>query len=117
MMKNKIIPVMISEKEWFKPNAVEISPAPLSRNTISKLVNIMVTGLNFASHETITAVKPWLFVIVVVTVWFIPPTSKSPASPQRAPDKSIVRMITLLTFIPTYLAVLSLSPTTAISYP
>ena len=115
MMKNKIIPVSISENDWLSPNEVDISPAPLSRKMIKKLVNIIVIGLNLASHDTITAVNPCPELIVVVIVWLIPPTRISPARPPQAPDKSIVLMIIFSVFMPTYFAVFSLSPTTAIS--
>ena len=117
MMKNKIIPVSISENDWLSPNEVDISPAPLSRKMIKKLVNIIVIGLNLASHDTITAVKPWPELMVVVMVWLIPPTRIQPAKPQSAPERIMVRMIIFSVFIPTYFAVFSLSPTTAISYP
>ena len=36
----------------------------------------------------------------VETVWWMPPTSRSPATPQIAPLKSIVRMMTRGTFMP-----------------
>ncbi len=117
IIKNKIIPVIMSAKDWLSPNAVDISEAPRSKNTIKKLVNIMVMGLNFASHETMTAVKPCPPAIVVVTVWFMPPTSNKPTIPQMAPDKSMVLTMIFGTFMPTYLAVRTLSPTTDISYP
>ena len=85
------------------------------RKTIRKLVRIIQMGLNLASHETMTAVKPRPSTMVVVSVWFVPPTSSRPARPQIAPDSSMVRMMTFSTLMPTYLAVRSLSPTTAIS--
>ena len=68
MMKNSIMPVRMSPKAWFRPRAVEISLAPLSINTRRRLVKIIVMGLNFASQETITAVKPRPPAIVVVMV-------------------------------------------------
>lgn len=68
MIKNKIMPVRISENDWFRPKLVEISLAPLFRKIIRKLVKIIVNGLNFAIQETITAVKPCPFATVVVTV-------------------------------------------------
>ena len=58
MIKNRMIPVRISAKDWFSPKVVEISLAPLFKNTMRKLVKAMVKGLNFAIQETITAVKP-----------------------------------------------------------
>ena len=36
MIKNRITPVRISEKDRFRPKFVEISPAPLSRKTSRK---------------------------------------------------------------------------------
>ena len=101
MMKNRMMPVRISEKEWFRPKAVEISPAPRSRNTSSREVKTMMMGLNFASHDTMTAVKPRPPAIVVVTVWLMPPTSSRPARPQIAPESAIVRMMTFSTLMPT----------------
>ena len=68
MMKNRIIPVRISANDWFRPNVVEISLAPRFMKIIRKLVKIMANGLNFAIHDTITAVNPCPFAIVVVTV-------------------------------------------------
>ena len=40
-------------------------------------------------------------VIVVVSVWSVPPTSSMPARPQTAPESSIVRMMTRSTLMPT----------------
>ena len=65
--------------------------------------------------STIIAVNPRPFATVVVMVWFVLPTSNKPATPQTAPERSIVRIITFLTLIPMYLAVFSDSPTTEIS--
>ena len=76
---------------------------------------IITNGLNLDSHATMMAVKPLPPAVSVLIVWFVPPTSKSPAIPQIAPDTMRVLIITFLTFIPTYFAVFSLSPTTAIS--
>ena len=68
MMKKRITPVRMSPKDWFRLKRVAISPAPRERKTSRKLVRIIQTGLNFASHETMTAVKPRPAVIVVVSV-------------------------------------------------
>ena len=57
-MKNRIIPVRISENEWLRPKFVDIALAPLSRNASSMLAKIMIMGLNFASQDIMTAVKP-----------------------------------------------------------
>ena len=84
-----------------RPKSVEISLAPRSRNTSSRLVKIMMMGSNFASQETMTAVKPRPPTIVVVTVWLMPPTSSRPARPQTAPDKAMVRIMTFSTLMPT----------------
>ena len=62
--------------------------------------NTMTMGLNFASHETITAVKPRPPTIVVVRVWSVPAVSRSPIRPQIAPESTIVRMITRSTLMP-----------------
>ena len=61
----------------------------------------MKTGLNFASQETMTAVKPRPPARVVVMVWSVPATSSRPATPQMAPESSSVRMMTRSTFMPT----------------
>ena len=58
MMKKMMMPLRMSANDWLSPNTVEISPAPRERNTSRKLVRIILMGLNFASHETMTAVKP-----------------------------------------------------------
>ena len=39
MMKNIIIPVIMSEKESLRPNIVDISVAPFCKNTIRKEVS------------------------------------------------------------------------------
>ena len=70
-------------------------------NTSRKLVNIMAMGLNFAIHETTMAVKPRPPEMLVETVWSVPATRSTPAMPQMAPDRSMVRIITLSTLIPT----------------
>lgn len=72
MMKNKMMPVRMSQKELLRPKEVEISVAPFSRNTSSRLVSTMNTGLNLASQETMTAVKPRPPARVVVIVWSVP---------------------------------------------
>ena len=96
-------------------NCIEICSAPRSRKTIKNDVSTITIGLNLASHETIIAVKPRPPTVLVPIVWPVPATNKSPAIPQRAPDMISVLIITFLTFIPMYLAVFSLSPTTEIS--
>ena len=101
MMKKMMMPLRISANDWLRPNTVEISLAPRSRNTSRKLVKIMPRGLNLASHETMTAVKPWPPAMVVVIVWSVPDTSSTPAMPHSAPDSSIVRTMTLPTLMPT----------------
>ena len=72
MMKNRMMPVRMSEKDWFRPKVLEISPAPRPRTTSSRLVKIMMMGLNFAIHDTMTAVKPRPPTMVVVRVWSVP---------------------------------------------
>ena len=100
-MKKSMMPVSMSPKELFRPKSVEISLAPSLRKTSSRLVNTMKTGLNFASQETMTAVKPRPPARVVVMVWSVPATSSRPATPQMAPESSSVRMMTRSTFMPT----------------
>ena len=63
------------------------------------------------------AVNPLPSAVIVEIVWLAPLTITNPAIPQIAPEIAMVRMMTLFTWIPAYLAVFSLSPTTAISYP
>ena len=41
MMKKRIMPVMMSEKDSFNPHTVEISPAPDCKNVIRKAVKII----------------------------------------------------------------------------
>ena len=101
MMKNRMMPVRISPKDWLSEKLVAISLAPRSRKTSRKLVRIIQIGLNLASHETMTAVKPRPSTMLVVSVWFVPPTSRRPARPQTAPESSIVRMMTRSTLMPT----------------
>ena len=73
-------------------------------------------GLSFASQATIMPVQPTSFVIDVDNDSTLE-TLKAPAAPINAADKNIVLQIILFTFIPEYLAVFILSPTTDISYP
>ena len=91
----------ISENEWFRPKFVDIALAPLSRKASSMLANIMIMGLNFASQEIMTAVKPRPPDSEVDSVWSVPETSRKPTSPHIAPDRSIVRIMTFSTFMPT----------------
>ena len=84
IIKNIMIPVRISETLSLSLNAVAISPAPLSRNTIRKETSAITIGLNFASQETIIAVKPIPPTTSLLMVWSVPLTSKSPATPQSA---------------------------------
>ena len=99
-MKKRIIPVKISEKSPFRPNLEVTSSAPRPKKTSSRVVKIIVMGLNLPSHETIMAVKPLPPTRFESIEWEEPPTSKRPASPHIAPDTSIVRIITFLTFMP-----------------
>ena len=101
MMKNRMMPVRMSPKESFSWNLEEISLEPLPRNTSSRLVKIMPMGLNFAIQDTITAVKPLPPAVFTEMVWSEAPTSRKPARPQRAPDSSMVRIITQSTLMPT----------------
>ena len=96
-----MMPDRMSANDWLNPKTVEISSAPRLRNTSSRLVKIMLSGLNFASHETMTAVKPCPPAMVVVIVWSVPDTSSTPATPHSAPDRSMVRMMTFSTLMPT----------------
>ena len=101
MMKNRITPVRISANDWLSPKSEEISLAPRPSSTSRKLVKIMKIGLNLASHETMTAVKPRPSAMVVVSVCSVLPTSSRPATPQIAPESSIVRTMTRFTLMPT----------------
>ena len=85
-MKKIIIPVIISEKDELSLYTSEIFEAPFSRKTIRREVSIMKTGLNFASHETIIAVKPLPPAVSLLSEWSVPATSKNPAIPQIAPE-------------------------------
>ena len=44
---------------------------------MSKEVNIMLNGLNFASHDTMIAVNPRPPTVFSVTVWSSPPTIRN----------------------------------------
>ena len=109
------MPVITSDADSLSPYWLAICTAPLSRNTRKKEIRSIIYGLNLASHETIIAVKPRPPAVLVEIVWLEPLTRRKPVSPHNAPEIAIVHIITLLTFIPAYLAVFSLSPTTAIS--
>ncbi len=112
-----MIPVMTSEAFSFRLNWDAICPAPFCMNTRKKDTRIMANALNLLSHDTMIAVNPRPPAVLVDMVWLAPLTMIKPAMPQIAPDRAMVRRITLFTLIPAYLAVFSLSPTTAISYP
>ena len=79
--------------------SVEICCAPLSKNTIRNVVNTIYNGLNLASQDTIIAVKPRPPAVVVLIVWFVPPTNKRPAIPQIAPETTSVLITTFFTLI------------------
>ncbi len=63
-------------------------------------INTMKSGLKFAIHATIIAVKPLPFAVLVDSVWLEPPTMTAPARPQMAPEMAMVRRMTLGTLIP-----------------
>ena len=84
----------------------------LVKKVIKKEVATMYKGLNLASHATIIAVKPILLALSVLIEWLMPLARSKPTSPQMAPDKTKVLIITFLTLIPIYFAVFSDSPTT-----
>ena len=90
----------MSAKEWLRENTLEISLAPRLRTTRSRLVKTMTMGLNFASHETMTAVKPRPPTMVVVRVWSVPAVKSKPIRPQTAPESTMVRMMTRSTLMP-----------------
>ena len=100
MMKNRMIPVRISAKDWFRLKAVEISPAPRSMVTSSREAAIMMKGLNLDIQDTMTAVKPRLSTMVVVRVWLMPAVRIYPIRPQTAPESTMVRMMTRSTLMP-----------------
>ena len=97
-----------------REKSVLICPVPACMTTTNSAVPIIISGLNLPSHAIRMAVKPSVAVFSD-TVWEMAPAYKKPITPQMAPDNTSVRMITFFTLIPTYFAVLALSPTTAIS--
>ena len=60
----------------------------------------MMMGLNFAIHDTMTAVKPRPPTMVVVRVWSVPAVSSSPMRPHTAPESTMVRTMTRSTLMP-----------------
>ena len=110
------IPTTIFDIESFvNINVFLTSTIPLEIKVMKKLVSIINNGLNDASQVAIIPVKPILFAEAVLIVWLIEPARTKPTRPAIAPDKIIVLIMTLSTLIPTYFAVLILSPTTEIS--
>ena len=103
--KNSKIPVIISDAFSFKENWEAIWIAPCCIKTRSSEITTMAIGLNLAIQATIIAVKPRPPAVLVEIVWLPPLTTTAPASPQIAPDKRTVLMITFFTLIPAYLAV------------
>ena len=95
IIKKIIIPVIISEKEEFNLYTSEIFDAPFSRKTISNEVSTIKIGLNFASHDTIIAVKPLPPAVSLLREWSVPATKRKPAIPHIAPEIAIVLKITL----------------------
>ena len=108
--------------------AVRISPILLSTlkfdvanllPTLKKMINAdtgtIIIGLNLDIQETIIAVNPCPPTIDGFKECLSPATIIKPTIPHIAPDIATVRIITLFTLIPMYLAVFSLSPTTEIS--
>ena len=82
---------------------MRIMPQPANTapsTTSSRLVKIMMMGLNFAIHDTMTAVKPRPPTMVVVSVWSVPAVRRKPIRPQTAPESSMVRMMTRSTLMP-----------------
>ena len=77
----------------------------------------MKYGLKLANHTTMIAVNPCPPNVSVFTTWFKPFVSIKPTKPQIAPDTTKVLITTFLTFIPTYLAVFTDSPTNDNSKP
>ena len=82
------------------PNFVDTSSAPRSRNTSRKDVNIIISGLNLANHDTMMAVNPLPSAVVEAMECDVPPTRRRPVRPHIAPDIAMVRMITFFTLIP-----------------
>ena len=71
-------------------------------------------GLKCPSQEMRTPVKPLPATVEAVLIeWLVALTSINPISPQIAPQRMRVRTMTFLVLMPMYLAVFSLSPTTA----
>ena len=110
------MPTTIFDIESFvNINVFLTSIIPFEIKVMKKLVRIIINGLNAASQVVIIPVKPILLAEAVLIVWLIEPARTKPTRPAIAPDNTIVLIMTLSTLIPTYFAVLILSPTTEIS--
>ena len=75
----------------------------------------MPTGLRFASHATMIAVKPTPPATDLERVCSVPHACTMPAIQQTEPLRTIVLMVIFPGFMPAYLAVAWLSETTIIS--
>ena len=106
IMKKYTSPIMISEIELLViPKEVWTCDIPHVKNVINNDVAIIIRGLNLASQATMIAVNPIFFADSVLIVWLMLPASNKPISPHIAPEITMVLIITIFTFIPTYLAV------------
>ena len=74
----------------------------------------MTGGFSFASHAVITAVNPSPPDIWSVMDFSTADACMNPATPHRPPESSTAIIMILSVFIPAYLAVVSLSPSTSI---
>ena len=100
------------------PDKLELNKyCPFCKKHTRSEENIIVMGLNFDIQDTMIAVNPFPPTALALMEWSVPAARIQPITPQSAPEIRTVRMMTFFTLIPIYLAVFSLSPTTAISYP
>ena len=71
----------------FNSNCVEISLAPRAIKIRRNVVRTIISGLNFASHETMIAVNPRPPAVVDEIAWDAQPTIIKPARPQITPER------------------------------
>ena len=116
-MVNRMIPWMMSAEAEETPNSVKAALHPRSNSPIKDAVVKIPNGFSLESQATMIAVQPTPPVKLSPRVCYAaePVSSSAPARPMINADRNTVRTTILLTFIPAYLAVLGLSPTTEIS--
>ena len=101
MIKKKNTPASIEGNDAPRRAYVETSAAPFCTNTTKNDVNTIANGLNFASQEIRTPVKPLpLTVYLLFKSRFVALTRRNPVIPAIIPQRINVRMITFLLLMP-----------------